>query len=279
MPMRPRDERDGGDRRRRRSTRTTPGSTSASTCRPTSGPGEPTTRHRHRARRRDRRAGRRPGPHPPGVDAPDRRPAPTSARSRTSTPSRPASAGVFAVEADLPDRRRPTRVHTEFRRQGQMADVLDRARRSRSPATRPAPTRSLPTTSARRRSSTASGSSSTARRTSGETSDLAFAFTDAATGRPVDDLQPYLGAAGHVVVMRADGDDVRARARRRRGRRRRPGVRAARAPSSGPSSTCTPSSRPPAPTGCGRSSGSPTATWSPLRSPSRPAERRPPERS
>ncbi len=26
-----------------------------------------------------------------------------------------------------------------------------------------------------------------------------------ATGRPVDDLQPYLVAAGHIVVVRADG--------------------------------------------------------------------------
>lgn len=26
-----------------------------------------------------------------------------------------------------------------------------------------------------------------------------------ATGRPIDDLRPYLAAAGHVVVMRADG--------------------------------------------------------------------------
>ncbi|MFE7212213.1 hypothetical protein ACFY0A_28435 [Streptomyces sp. NPDC001698] len=30
-------------------------------------------------------------------------------------------------------------------------------------------------------------------------------FSDAATGRPVDDLQSYLAAAGHIVVMRADG--------------------------------------------------------------------------
>ncbi len=39
----------------------------------------------------------------------------------------------------------------------------------------------------------------------GHRSDLHFSFTDAGTGRPVDDLQPYLAAAGHVVVMRADG--------------------------------------------------------------------------
>ena len=39
----------------------------------------------------------------------------------------------------------------------------------------------------------------------GGVSDLHFTFTDAATGRPVDDLQPYLAAAGHIVIMRADG--------------------------------------------------------------------------
>ena len=36
------------------------------------------------------------------------------------------------------------------------------------------------------------------------------------TGRPVDDLQPYLAAAGHIVIMRADGHDLRPRARRGR---------------------------------------------------------------
>jgi Cu+-exporting ATPase len=39
----------------------------------------------------------------------------------------------------------------------------------------------------------------------GERSDLHFEFTDANTGEPIDDLQPFLAAAGHVVVMRADG--------------------------------------------------------------------------
>jgi Cu+-exporting ATPase len=37
------------------------------------------------------------------------------------------------------------------------------------------------------------------------TSDLTFRFTDARTGQPLHDLQPYLAAAGHVVIMRADG--------------------------------------------------------------------------
>ncbi|HET6950255.1 MAG TPA: heavy metal translocating P-type ATPase [Acidimicrobiales bacterium] len=39
----------------------------------------------------------------------------------------------------------------------------------------------------------------------GAPSDLHFAFSDARTGAPVDDLQPFLAAAGHVVVMREDG--------------------------------------------------------------------------
>ncbi len=39
----------------------------------------------------------------------------------------------------------------------------------------------------------------------GGPSDLDFTFTDATSGAAVDDLQPYLAAAGHVVVMRADG--------------------------------------------------------------------------
>ena len=40
----------------------------------------------------------------------------------------------------------------------------------------------------------------------GGPSDLRFDFADAETGRPVDDLQPLLAAAGHVVVMSADGE-------------------------------------------------------------------------
>ena len=55
----------------------------------------------------------------------------------------------------------------------------------------------------------------------GAPSDLHLRFSDAATGRPVDDLQPFLAAAGHVVVMRegatsfahehAEADDERGR--------------------------------------------------------------------
>ena len=41
--------------------------------------------------------------------------------------------------------------------------------------------------------------------TSGQASDFGLRFTDASTGRPVTGIQPYLGAAGHIVILRNDG--------------------------------------------------------------------------
>jgi Cu+-exporting ATPase len=38
----------------------------------------------------------------------------------------------------------------------------------------------------------------------GTGSRFTYRFTDAATGKPIDSLRPYLAAAGHVVVMPAD---------------------------------------------------------------------------
>ncbi|MFC5529617.1 hypothetical protein [Cohnella yongneupensis] len=35
---------------------------------------------------------------------------------------------------------------------------------------------------------------------------LKFSFADAATGQPITDLQPYLGAIGHVVILSQDGE-------------------------------------------------------------------------
>jgi P-type Cu+ transporter len=93
-------------------------------------------------------------------------------------------------------------VNTEFRRQGEMGDVHDAqtitiAGSVPSPVT-PAPSpRTVVVDGVRVH---LEGEALV-----GETSELAFTLTDAATGRPVDDLQPYLAAAGHVVVMRADG--------------------------------------------------------------------------
>ncbi|WP_027093068.1 hypothetical protein [Cohnella thermotolerans] len=33
---------------------------------------------------------------------------------------------------------------------------------------------------------------------------LTFHLTDASTGEPIEDLEPYLGAVGHVVIISAD---------------------------------------------------------------------------
>jgi hypothetical protein len=35
---------------------------------------------------------------------------------------------------------------------------------------------------------------------------LAFKLTDESTGEPVTDIEPYLGAIGHVVILRQDGE-------------------------------------------------------------------------
>ena len=109
--------------------------------------------------------------------------------------------GELAVEITFPTPGRYI-VNTEFRRQGQMDDVHQRQLVTVS-GTAPEPV----TLAAGPRVTIVDGIrvelGGEAR--VGEPSDLHFAFTDAATGRPVDDLQPFLAAAGHVVVMRADG--------------------------------------------------------------------------
>ena len=93
-------------------------------------------------------------------------------------------------------------INTEFRRQGQMADVHDRqvitvAGPAPAPVTLTESPRSVTVDGVRVQ---LDGDAHT-----GGVSDLRFTFTDAATGRPVNDLQPYLAAAGHIVIMRADG--------------------------------------------------------------------------
>ena len=133
-------------------------------------------------------------------------------------------------------------VNTEFRQQGEMADVHQRqlvtiAGDAPEPVTLAAGPRTV----------VVDGVEVELRGEAvvGEPSDLHFEFTDATTGEPIDDLQPFLAAAGHVVVMRADAQtfahehaevedaqgrpvfatpraDVRARARRAR-RVRHPG--------------------------------------------------------
>ncbi len=60
----------------------------------------------------------------------------------------------------------------------------------------------------------------------GQTTVLDFRLTDASTGRPVADLQPYLGANGHLMIVHQDGvsfvhshpaDDAEATALARKG--------------------------------------------------------------
>ncbi|QNN51831.1 heavy metal translocating P-type ATPase [Nocardioides mesophilus] len=119
-------------------------------------------------------------------------------------PEPTGTAGVYAVSATFPTAGRYL-VATEFRRQGQMTDVLDR----RAVTVGGTGTPSRPATLRQEDVRTATRDGVTITLTGetrvGETSDLHFGFADAATGAPVTDLQPYLGAAGHVVVMRADG--------------------------------------------------------------------------
>ena len=114
--------------------------------------------------------------------------------------------GVYTVQATFPTAGEYL-VHTEFRRSGQMGDVLDTHTvtvAGRHAAAAPVPTRDI-------RSWTGHGVRISIKgdATVGATSDLALTFTHVnAAGQntgPVTDLQPYLGAAGHVVVMRADG--------------------------------------------------------------------------
>ncbi|MGY0538770.1 heavy metal translocating P-type ATPase [Nocardioides sp. YJ-D4] len=94
------------------------------------------------------------------------------------------------------------RVDTEFRRRADMADVLDRQQLTVEGTQPPAvPLEASP------RSSTVDNLTVTLEGTpvADQQSDLHFRFEDS-TGKVVDDLQPYLGAAGHVVVMSADGE-------------------------------------------------------------------------
>jgi Cu+-exporting ATPase len=110
--------------------------------------------------------------------------------------------GVFTVEAVLPTAGTYA-VHTEFRQQGQMTDVLADHEVTVAGDV-PAPTRT-PAEDVREQVVDGVRIELEGDAHVDETSDLVFRFSDASTGRPVDDLQPYLGAAGHVVVIRSDG--------------------------------------------------------------------------
>jgi Cu+-exporting ATPase len=123
--------------------------------------------------------------------------------------------GRLAVEITFPSSGRYI-INTEFRRQGQLADLHDR--QVVTVAAAPASIRPNPASPAR--AAEASAPLAVGPRTAvvdgvrvglvgdvraGGRSDLHYTFADAATGAPVTDLKPYLAAAGHVVIMRADG--------------------------------------------------------------------------
>lgn len=102
--------------------------------------------------------------------------------------------GVFTVDATFPTAG-TFALHAELREQGQMADVLDDHEVTVAGDAPPA----VPVPDSDVRAATVDGARITLDGDArvGETSDLTLAVPD--------DLQPYLGAAGHVVVMRADG--------------------------------------------------------------------------
>src|SRR3954452_24463990 len=109
--------------------------------------------------------------------------------------------GELAVDITFPTAGRYI-VNTEFRRQGQMADVHSRqvltvAGTAPEPVTLTEGPRTVVVDGIRVDLDGVAEA--------GGRSDLRFTLTDAVTGRPVDDLQSYLAAAGHIVVMRADG--------------------------------------------------------------------------
>ena len=92
-------------------------------------------------------------------------------------------------------------INTEFRRGGEMADTHDRQVIT-IPGTPPAAAPLAPSP----RSQTVDGVRVELRgdAKAGQASDLTLTVADAATGRPLDNLQPYLAAAGHVILIRAD---------------------------------------------------------------------------
>ncbi|MDX6302159.1 MAG: P-type Cu+ transporter, partial [Nocardioidaceae bacterium] len=111
--------------------------------------------------------------------------------------------GTLRVRLTLPTTGRYT-AHTEFRRQGQMTDVLATSTLTVAGS---GFDRQAPVPAHEIRTATVHGVSVHLAGTAvvGADSDLRFRFTDAVTGHPVTGLKPYLGAAGHVAIVRSDG--------------------------------------------------------------------------
>jgi P-type Cu+ transporter len=109
--------------------------------------------------------------------------------------------GELAVDITFPTVGRYI-VNTEFRQQGQMSDVHQRQYVT---VTGDAPAPVVLTESPREVVVDGVHVELSGDAVVHEPSNLHFDFTDATTGEPIDNLQPFLAAAGHVVVMRADG--------------------------------------------------------------------------
>ena len=117
-------------------------------------------------------------------------------------PEPTVTAGEYAVTATFPTGGTYT-LHTEFRRHGQMADVIDS--HPLAVVGRPADPVAVPAGDVRTFAGhnvqiTLDGDAHV-----GRSNDFTLRFDPLDGSGPVNDLQPYLGAAGHVVVMRADG--------------------------------------------------------------------------
>ncbi|SDQ81458.1 heavy metal translocating P-type ATPase [Arthrobacter crystallopoietes] len=112
--------------------------------------------------------------------------------------------GQLAVELTFPTTGNYL-VNTEFRRQGQMQDIhADQQLRVGGTAT---PNPETLTESPRTQINDGVRVILEGEATAGQTSELSFTFADAATGRPISSLKPYLAAAGHVVIMDAAGEE------------------------------------------------------------------------
>ncbi len=116
-------------------------------------------------------------------------------------PQPTAEPGVFTTELAFPTSGRYL-IHTEFRRRGAMSDLVARQEvvvDGRTPRSAAQSTPSPRTQIVGGLRVTLDGDA-----TVGENS-FRYRFADAATGRPVTGLRPYLAAAGHIVVMPLDG--------------------------------------------------------------------------
>jgi Cu+-exporting ATPase len=110
--------------------------------------------------------------------------------------------GVYRAAYTFPTAGRYT-LRTELRQSGQMADVL--ATQDLVVGGAPAAgSHPLPASDVRVASVDGVRVALGGTPVLGRRSELSLTVTDAASGRPVADLQPYLGAAAHVVVLRSD---------------------------------------------------------------------------